>query len=141
MNRISARVGAVVGGVRCPGCRQYVVPTTEVPEQPRDAEASASGKRWSFVWRPPSGEVCPRCGFPLARYLRRLKWIRTLRVGVATLVLALLLLVVDRYAEIPSWIVVLYQVLGVAGIVGFLVGGIGLVVGGRHEVPGGTPGG
>ena len=137
MNRISARIGAAVAGVRCPGCNQNVIPTTAYLDDAASNNATVSdstdtGKRWSFVWRPASGNTCPNCSFPLDRYARRLKWIRVFRAAVVLLVVGLVLLMVNRYTEMPNWVVILYKGLGIAGLVAFLVGGIGMIVGERH---------
>ncbi len=107
--------------------------TIEAPKQTADVQATAPGKRWSFVWRPPSGAGCPRRGFPLERYRRSMRRIRTPRIGAVALLLALSVLLVDRYTKIRRRLVVLCRVLGAAGTLTFLVGGIGLVVGGRQE--------
>jgi hypothetical protein len=132
MKRISERISAAVTGVKCPGCSQFVTPTIKVPDGPSEAEMSAPGKRWSFVWRPPSGEVCPECGFPLARFARRLKWMWTFRVGVISLVLAFLLLLVKRYGSVETALNWPLRVLGLFGSLALVVGVVGLIVGGRH---------
>ena len=135
MNRISERISAVVmGGVRCPGCGEFVTPTLHGPTAPpSEAEMSQPGKRWSFVWRPPSGEVCPECGFPLARFARRVKWMWTFRVGVLMLIVAFALLLVKRYVSVGSALDWPLRVLGGGGLIALIVGVVGLIVGGRHD--------
>jgi len=134
MTRLSQRISAAVTGVRCPGCGQFVTPTLKAPEGPSEAEMSAPGKRWSFVWRPPSGEVCPECSFPLARFARRLKWMWTFRTGVLALLVAFALLLVKRYGGVESALNWPLRVLGVLGVLAVIVGVVGLIVGGRHGV-------
>lgn len=137
--RISERIStAVAGGVQCPGCGMTVKPTLPVMES--DATEGEGGKRWSFVWRDPSGEVCPECQFPLARYVRRLKWIRTFSAGVVLLTIVFLLYALGRMTEFPSWYDWVVRVGAGVGIVVFLVGLVGLVVGGRSEVSEQQPG-
>ena len=85
------------------------------------------------MWRDPSGEICPACSFPLARYAKRVKWIRLFSFGVVLLTLAALLYLLGRMAEFPSWYP--WVVKGAAGLGGiaFLVGLVGLVVGGQSD--------
>jgi len=131
MNRISTRISGALMGVRCPGCGKFVQPTL-IPVQDAAPGADPSGPRWSFVWRPPSGEVCPECQFPLARYARRVKWIRTFQLGVVLLTVSALLFMVGRFAEAPNWMTWTYRISGGLGAVAFLVGLTGLVVGGKR---------
>jgi hypothetical protein len=131
MNRISRRISDALTGIRCPGCRKFVQPTL-IPVQGEAPDAEQTGPRWSFVWRPPSGEVCPECQFPLARYARRVKWIRTFQLGVVLLTISVLLYLVGRFGESPTWVVWTYRVCGSLGGLAFLVGLVGLVVGGKH---------
>ena len=131
MTRISERISAAMTGVKCPGCSGFVTPTLKAPEGPSEEEMSAPGKRWSFVWRPPSGEVCPECGFPLARFARRLKWMWMFRVGVLSLVAAFVLLLVKRYSGVESALNLPLRVLGLFGLLALVVGVVGLIVGGR----------
>ncbi|MDH3456337.1 MAG: hypothetical protein OER90_05795 [Gemmatimonadota bacterium] len=97
--------------------------------------AAKPGGRWSFVWRPPSGEVCPECGFPLARFARRLKWMWMFRLGVMLLTAAFVLVLVQRFAGVGAgagmwWVLVS---LGGVGLLATVIGIAGLVVGGRRE--------
>ncbi len=131
MTRLSQRISAAITGVKCPGCGGFVTPTLKVPEGPNEAEMATSGKRWSFVWRPPSGEVCPECGFPLARFARRLKWMWMFRVGVLSLVAAFVLLLVKRYGGVENALNWPLRVLGSLGLLALVVGVVGLIVGGR----------
>jgi len=131
MTRISERISAAVTGVKCPGCNGFVTPTFKAPEEPSEAEMSAPGKRWSFVWRPPSGEVCPECGFPLARFARRLKWMWMFRAGVLSFVVAFVLLLVKRYGGVESALNLPLRALGLFGLLALVVGVVGLIVGGR----------
>ncbi len=134
--RFSERIStAVTGGVQCPGCGKVVKPVLPAMEPEPAAEG---GKRWSFVWRDPSGEVCPECQFPLARYARRLKWIRTFSVGVVLLTIAFLLYALGRMTEFPSWFGWVVQACAGIGFVALLIGLVGLVVGGRSRSADGT---
>ena len=128
--RISERIStAVTGGVQCPGCGKVVKPT--LPTAEPEASDTQGGKRWSFVWRDPSGEVCPECQFPLARFARRLKWIRTFSLGVVLLTIAFLLYALDWMGDFPPWFGWVVRVGAGLGLVAFLIGLVGLVVGGR----------
>lgn len=131
MNRLSQRVSNALVGVRCPGCGNFVVPRAASPPAGAESGASAPGKRWSFVWRPPSGPVCPECEFPLERYTRRLKWIRLMVTGIVLVTLSVLLLVLGMMGGGVGWGQLLQRVLGVTGAVAFLVGFLGIVIGGR----------
>jgi hypothetical protein len=128
MNRISTRITAALTGVRCPGCGNHVVPTMPAG----DAAASKPGERFSFVWRPPSGEVCPQCGFPLARFAKRTKWIRLFGLGVVTVGIAVVLLVLLGGEIDLTWVPFLARVLLSLGGLAIVVGLTGLIVGGRR---------
>lgn len=133
MPAVHERVSAVLtGGVLCPGCGKLVTPT--LLPQPAEAggEASQTGERWSFVWRPPSGRVCPECSFPLERYARRLKWIRMLGFGVVLLTVSVLLFVLDLIGGgLHGTVRLVQQALGGLGVLGVAAGLIGIVVGGK----------
>ncbi|UCF40372.1 MAG: hypothetical protein JSW43_11655 [Gemmatimonadota bacterium] len=137
--RLSERISAAVtGGVVCPGCKKLVKPTLPAAE-PATSDDPQGGKRWSFVWRDPSGEVCPECEFPLARYTKRLKWIRTFSLGVVLLTLAFLLYALDRMGDFPAWFAWVVRGAAVLGGVASLVGLTGLVIGGRSDAAGTSP--
>ena len=140
MNRIGDRISAAVAGVRCPGCNQYVVPTFAAPSDATSGEQSVPGKRWSFVWREPSGKVCPKCSFPLDRYANRVKWMRLFGAGVVLLTISLLTYVVGRFGDLPGWLPWARRAGLALGAVAFLVGLVGLVVGGRSEQQTGSAG-
>jgi len=129
--RLSERISAVMTGVRCPGCGAFVTPTMPANGEAAEGVPTGPGKRWSFVWRPPSGEVCPECAFPLARFARRLKWMWTFRTGVVLLVVAFALLLVKRYAGDSGGLAWALRILGGAGVAAVAVGVVGLIVGGR----------
>lgn len=130
MNRISTAINAALAGVRCPGCGNHVVPTLPAG----DAAASKPGERFSFVWRPPSGEVCPQCGFPLARFAKRAKWIRLFGLGVVMVGIAVVLLVLLGGEIDLTWVPLLARVLLSLGGLAIVVGLVGLIVGGRRTV-------
>ncbi|NIN09974.1 MAG: hypothetical protein GTN62_01025 [Gemmatimonadales bacterium] len=138
MKRLSDRISAAISGVKCPGCGERVVPTLV---SSGDTAASTAGKRWSFIWLPPRGEVCPKCDFPLARYAGRRKWIWLFLAGPVLLAVAMLLFVSSLIGNLPGWFGWLPRVTAAAGLVAFLVGFVGLIVGGRHgpvrsDIPG-----
>jgi len=139
MNRISERISAAITGVRCPGCGKFVNPMSFAGDGSPDPTPTEAGKRWSFVWRPPSGEVCPECSFPLARFARRLKWMWTFRVGVVLLVAAFALLLVRRYGGSGVGLVWPLRILAGGGFAAVVVGVVGLIVGGRHGAKPGSP--
>jgi hypothetical protein len=95
-------------------------------------EATAGGKRWSFVWRPPSGEVCPECSFPLARYARRAKWVRLFIGGIVLMTVSLLLVVLGMLSGFGPGLSVLVRLAVGAGLLALVVGLIGIIIGGRH---------
>ncbi len=132
MSRISERLEAAMTTVKCPGCGKTVVPALLAAPKEDAGASGAPGGRWSFVWRPPSGRVCPECDFPLERYARRAKWIRVFSFGVATLMITFLLYVAGRVNPLPQWVVSLERVLLALGLVAFVVGFAGMIVGGRR---------
>jgi hypothetical protein len=141
MNRISERISATVSSVKCPGCEKRVLPTFAAPEAPPETGGEESGQpRWSFIWRPPSGEVCPECGFPLQRYARRVKWIRLFSAGIVLLTLGVLLAVLGTISEPSRWVGTVRNGLLGVGLVAFLVGLVGVVLGGRSSSDGGEAG-
>ena len=134
MNRISKRISSALSGVKCPGCNKFVVPTL-MPGQEPPVETQDTGRRWSFVWRPPSGEVCPECFFPLARYSRRVRWIRLFTAGVVLLTISFLLYLIIRFGSSSQGLLWVLRTTTTVGLLAFLVGLVGLIVGGRS-----TPG-
>ena len=134
MTRISERISAAILGMKCPGCGKTVVPTRlEQAAGPPAIPPPEGAKRWSFVWRPPSGDVCPQCHFPLGRYARRLKWIRLFVTGIMVLAVDGLLILIGaiRESPMPPGLV---RALGYIGGIALILGLIGLIVGGRGEV-------
>ena len=140
MNRISTRISTAVAGVKCPGCTQYVMPTFAVPSDETGGEQSIPGKRWSFVWREPSGRVCPKCSFPLERYAKRVNWMKLFATGVVLLTISFLTYVMGRFTDLPAWFPWLVRAGAALGGVAFLVGLAGLVVGGRSDQTVESPG-
>jgi len=133
MDRISQRVSSAMSGVRCPGCGQFVVPT-EIPAADAPAPSEGGpGQRWSFIWRPPSGRICPRCSFPLERYARRAKWIRLFGAGVVLLTVSLLLFVFTMIGGESPWVAVVRWSAGAIGLLALLTGLVGIVLGGRRS--------
>ncbi|NIN09979.1 MAG: hypothetical protein GTN62_01050 [Gemmatimonadales bacterium] len=132
MSRVSDRIGRALSSVKCPGCGNYVVPSIIPSGVGAAAGEQVEGKRWSFVWRPPRGEVCPQCDFPLSRYAGRIKWIRLFTAGVVLLTAAILLYVLGRISDLGGWFGWVMRATALVGVVAFLIGLVGLVVGGRH---------
>jgi len=135
MNRISSRIGNAISAVTCPGCGKHVVPTLPPATESSAPSAGTPGKRWSFIWVPPSGEVCPECSFPLARYAKRVKWIRLLRIGVIVLTVSILVYVATWFGDTPGWANWVLGIAALAGATALIVGIVGLVVGGRRSQP------
>ena len=138
MNRISTRISNAISGVKCPACEKHVTPTFAPSEPGADSQEQVEG-RWSFVWRPPSGEVCPECNFPLARFAKRAKWMRLLGAGVAMLTISFLLHVLGKVTTFPEWYPWVPGTLAILGLVAFLPGLVGLGVGGRRGADVDTP--
>lgn len=133
MNRISERLSAVWTTVKCPGCGKQVPLADSPGSTPTSQSVSKPGKRWSFIWVAPSGPVCPECAFPLARYLRRLLWIRLFLGGVGALTLSGFLFVLSWVGGSRTWITWTVTIVGLLGAVALLAGLAGLVIGGRRS--------
>ena len=132
MARLSQRVIEVWSKVKCPGCDALVDPRDLIVGDAVPTPAGGDGKRWSFIWLPPRGDFCPACDFPLSKYFGRLKWIRTLMVGVGIVVLGVVGEVVGQIGDLDSgyfWI--MRNTVRIGALVGG-VGVVGVVVGGRH---------
>jgi hypothetical protein len=125
------RISTALTSVKCPGCGKFVTPTVDVGEPTEPTEPTGEGKRWSFVWRPPSGDVCPHCRFPLGRYAHRMKWIRLFILGIVLLAADATLMIIGE-VDVASVPIGLLQVLGMVGGISLAVGLIGLILGGRH---------
>jgi hypothetical protein len=85
--------------------------------------------------------VCPECSFPLARYAKRVKWLRLFRLGVALLTISILLYLAAWFADVRDSLAWVMRVSAGVGTLAFLIGVAGLVVGGRrgvddHDSPG-----
>jgi len=122
--------------LKCPACGKLVTPkpSTSRATPAASAAATPSGERWSFAWRPPSGSVCPECLFPLERYLRRRPWILLFRFGVVFATLAIVLQLGLHFGGLPDSLRIIVQIAGVVGALGIVIGGAGMLVGGRHAV-------
>ena len=135
MPRVSERISSAVMSVTCPGCGKRVVPTVMNKPPGAGPLSSEAGKRWSFIWRPPSGEVCPECFFPLQRLARRLVWVRTFSAGLVLLVAALMLTVLWLFNRATGWVGMAARVSAAVGAVLLVVGIGGIVLGGRSQGP------
>lgn len=137
MNRISSQIGdrinTAFSHVVCPGCSKNVEPTVVASDDDgSDTHEDPNGERWSFIWRPPRGEVCPECSFPISRFAYRRKWIKLLMTGIVILTISALLFIVAMMSDFPGWLGWLVRVSFTAGIVTVVAGIVGIVIGGRH---------
>ena len=141
MGEIAERISSAMSTVRCPGCGKRVVPTAAAPpgaQAPTPGPSVRSDERWSFIWRAPSGQVCPECFFPLARYARRLKWVRLFSGGLVLLVTALMFFILWLLNPAGTWAAGVARVVAVIGAAVLVLGVGGIVVGGRRR-PGDEP--
>jgi hypothetical protein len=132
--RISNRITEAFSTVKCPGCGKSVTPTFATPDDGSESGKDEDGKRWSFIWRPPSGEVCPECSFPISRYAYRRKWIQLFMAGIAGLTIVALLFIFAMMSGLPGWLVWIVRIGAVAALLTVVVGLVGIVVGGRHGI-------
>jgi len=132
MTRLTQRMSAMWTSVKCPRCRTLVQPERLTAGEGTAAVPADDGKRWSFLWRPPRGDFCPDCGFPLSKYFGRLKWIRTVTIGLAIALVFLALQILGfRGFRSPTYMRVMRG--GVLlGVVVALVGMVGIVIGGKR---------
>ena len=135
MGRLTARVDTLLHAVQCPGCG-----ATVSPNQAQDATAGslpAGGRRMSFAWRPTSRAVCPDCGFPIERFLRRQRWIRLFLAGVVLLTLGGAVFMLGWIRGSPGgWTYWMVWVAGGLGGSALIVGLLGLTIGGRTRAGG-----
>ncbi len=133
MTRLSQRVSAMWTTVKCPKC-DTLVPVRKPSEvTPPQQGSQGGGKRFSFIWLMPHGDFCPECDFPLSKYFGRLKWIRTVMVGVSIVLVALVLQVVGAIGQFGAdYLRVMRDVIRV-GVVVFGVGAVGVIVGRRRR--------
>jgi hypothetical protein len=89
-------------------------------------------QRWSFLWSPPRGDFCPECEFPLSKYFGRLKWIRTMVVGVAIVLAALFLQIVGSVGRFGHTYIEIMRIVVIVGAIVAAVGIVGVLIGGRH---------
>ena len=130
--RVSQRVSAMWSTVKCPRCEAVVPVPKAIPEDAPESQPRVAGKRWSFIWTAPRGDFCPECDFPLSKYFGRLKWIRTVMVGVSIVLLAFVLQVVGFIGQFGDGYLQTMRNLIRAGTVVFAVGFVGVVVGGKR---------
>jgi hypothetical protein len=117
--------------VKCPRCSTLVDPKVlTVGGGPPPSEAE-EGKRWSFLWTVPRGDFCPNCDFPLSKYFGRIKWIRTMAVGVAIVLVALALQLIGAIGRFAALNELMKYVIRIGAVV-TMVGAVGIIVGGRH---------
>lgn len=129
MKRISEHISRSLSTVECPACHHQVNLSTVAD----DTGSSTAGGRWSFIWVAPRGPVCPNCQFPLARYMRRLAWIRLFMTGVALLAVSLMLFILSLIGGPRSWLGWSMRIMaGLGGLLAML-GLIGIIVGGQRD--------
>ena len=132
MASIAERISSTLQGIECPGCMKRVVPTFLEGGEGEEQVPPPDG-RWSFVWRPTSGLVCPECKFPLGRYAQRLKWVRLLGLGIASATAAVLLWVVGMMGGAGDALRMMQRILGGFGALAIVLGGLGIILGGRRR--------
>ena len=131
MARLSQRISTVWSTVKCPRCGMFVHPD-HLAVASASPTPGADEKRWSLLWRPPRGDICPECDFPLSKYFGRLKWIRLMMVGVAIVLVALFLQMIGLVAQISSVYIVFLKRSVLAGAVLFGIGFAGVILGRLH---------
>ena len=132
MNRLTQRISTMWSAVKCPRCGRLVQPDTLLPEEGAPPPAADDEKRWSFLWTPPRGDVCPECDFPLSKYFGRLKWIRTFVIGVAIVLLSVALQLIGLGIR-PGTRFVQFTMAGVLiGAAVAIIGALGVIIGGKH---------
>ena len=136
MSRLSQRMSAMWSTIRCPRCRALVPVERPIePLGPSDAPAppgQEEGKRWSVLWTAPRGDFCPERDFPLSKYFGRIKWIRTLMVGVGIVLVAIVFQIVGVVGLFGHAYIRTVQIVVALGAAVALVGAVGVVVGGKH---------
>ena len=132
-NRLSQTISTAWSTVKCPRCGKHVRPNQLVAASGMPVPMEGGDqKRWSLLWLPPRGDVCPDCDFPISKYMGRIKWIRLMMVSVLVVLVALLLQMMALVAQIDAlYIAVLKRVI-LVGAVLFAVGLVGVIVGRRH---------
>jgi len=130
MSRLTQRISTMWSAVKCPRCGKVVQPGALVPED--GSTPPPDDARWSFLWTPPRGDVCPECEFPLSKYFGRLKWIRTFVIGVAIVILSVALQLIGLGIR-PRTRFVQFTMIGVLiGAAVTVVGALGIIIGGKH---------
>jgi hypothetical protein len=132
MSRLTQRVTAVWTTVKCPRCGTQIDPEKLAAAAADATPPEGDGKRWSFVWTPPRGDFCPECEFPMSKYFGRLRWIRTLGIGAAMVIMFVTLQIIGSLLRIGEAYTITMQVLVLIGGIISIVGIIGIVVGGKH---------
>ena len=133
MTRLTERMTAVWSTVKCPRCGTEIDPNKLASESESATPPEGDGKRWSFVWTPPRGDFCPECEFPMSKYFGRLKWIRTLAVGVGIVLVFLILQIIGAVGRFGEAYTVTMQIAVLLGGLIAIVGMIGVVIGGKHD--------
>ncbi len=131
MARMTQRISAMWSAVKCPKCGMLVEPESLTLGGAVPTAQEGDNKRWSFLWLEPRGEICPECEFPLSKYFGRLKWIRTMMVGTAVVIVALILQVVGVIGRFGGLIAIMKGAI-LFGAALASIGLVGVVVGGRH---------
>ncbi len=132
MARLSQSISGMWSAVKCPGCGSQVQPREPIVRGGSRAAKPEDEKRWSFLWAAPRGDFCPECDFPLSKYFGRLKWIRTLMVGVGISLMALILQLIGAIGLFGFAYVRIMRSIVLFGAVVACVGATGVLIGGRH---------
>ena len=131
MSRLTQSISAMWSTVKCPRCGKSVHPD-QIALAGVSATPGASEKRWSLLWLPPRGDVCPECDFPISKYIGRLKWIRLMMVSVLIVLVALFLQMIALVAQVDAVYIAVLKRTVLAGAGLFVVGSAGVILGRRH---------
>ncbi len=131
MTRLTQRISTMWSSVKCPRCGKMVHPD-QIALAGATPTPGANAKRWSLLWLPPRGDVCPECDFPIAKYVGRIKWIRLMMVSVLIVLVALFLQMIALVAQSDAMYIAILKRTVLAGAVLFAIGSAGVILGKRH---------
>ena len=131
MARLTQSISAMWSTVKCPRCGKSVHPD-QIALAGVSATPGGNEKRWSLLWSPPRGDVCPECDFPISKYIGRLKWIRLMMVSVLIVLVALFLQMIALVAQVDAVYIAVLKRTVLAGAGLFVVGSAGVILGRRH---------
>ena len=101
------RISGVFGMMECPGCQQWVLPL---------------------------GEACPKCKFPISRFLSRKRWFPWFLVGLAMTLLsgASFVILFVPHGNPGSWVGMAWLMFAAVSLALLAVGALGVITGGPH---------